>query len=220
MNDQPASDPADKFYAQYGRCINEWALIEERYFNFFAFALRAPTKNAAIVFYEWKDFATPARLTNKLMEKRLRKFPYTEHLKVWQDIAKRVDRLRPFRNELAHQPIRHWRRIRLSIGKSKPLTEEEKKKAGLGPFQEVYRSPSAIMGGRKPKLFNSTLSTIRIDHLDDHLKQTKELRVTIDEFGQALDQTIQEQSRRVSAYIEHRLLRPIRHSEPAEEVET
>jgi hypothetical protein len=196
-----------------GAALTSGRSSKKKYFDFFAFALRAPTKNAAIVFYEWKDFATPAKLTNKLMERRLSKFPYTSHLKAWQSIATRVERLRPFRNELAHQPIRHWRRIRLSMGKSRPLTQEERKKAGLGPFQEVYRSRSAILGGRKPKLFNSTLPAIRIEHLDDHLKQTKELRGTIDEFSQALDQTIQEQSHRIMSYIELRLLRLRSHSD-------
>jgi hypothetical protein len=213
MNDSPESDPADKFYAQYGRCINQWAFIEEKYFIFFAFALRAPTKSAAMVFYQWKDFYTPAKLTNDLMEQRLDKFPYRGHLRAWKSIAKAVDRLRPFRNELAHQPIRHLRRLRISAGKSKPLSEEEKKKLGLGPFQEVYRSPLAILGGRKPKLFNSTLSTIRLEHLEDHLRQVAELRKTIDEFSEALDRTIQEQSHRILSYLERRLQRPRPHSD-------
>ena len=210
MSDQsaPKEDPTEKFYALYGRCINEWAFVEERYFDFFAFALGATRKNAAILFYEWKEFSTPAKLTNSLMENVLHKGPYKAHLKSWSAIAKKIERHRPFRNELAHEPIRGFRRLRISFRKKPPLTEEERKKSGLGQFHEVYRSPIKVLGGRNPKLFKNTLPVIRIEHLEEHHKEVRAIREALNQFATELDQSVRARALRLSAYIELRRLRP------------
>src|SRR5262245_20654552 len=89
---------ADKFYALYGRCINEWAFVEQRYFDVFTFALGTTRRNAAMVFYEWKDFNTQSKVTDSLMKTIVAKKAYRNYRNQWSSIAKTVERIRPFRN--------------------------------------------------------------------------------------------------------------------------
>lgn len=57
----------NEFYQLIGKCIKEWAMVEEKLFELFVFALKAPRKQAAIVYYRCPTIDARLNLTDKLI---------------------------------------------------------------------------------------------------------------------------------------------------------
>jgi hypothetical protein len=64
-----------KFYALFGRCINEWLFIDQPFFAFFAFAIGADEESAAKVHYKSQTFGPRKAKTQPRTEGRQSRCP-------------------------------------------------------------------------------------------------------------------------------------------------
>jgi hypothetical protein len=193
-----ADRPSDKFYALYGRCINEWAHIDELLCEFFTFALGTDEHRAAVIYYSWVSIGQRKAQTDKLMNIILSNDELREHRKAWAHASAEIEKHLAFRNDLAHEPIRAWRRVLLTANKTKDQTaalkaEREAKGHKYGLWHEVYTSPKKILKGAKPK-------AIREDNLRKHLEDVKRIRTALQALAQDIEGTLRklfpEQERR------------------------
>ncbi len=91
-----------------GRCISEWANIEETIFDICCIALCTHIKLAAIVFYKTPSLSARLTLTTELLQALFSKEPgaHANHiLKNWREITATIDELILYRNLMAHQPL-------------------------------------------------------------------------------------------------------------------
>jgi hypothetical protein len=89
MTDQASPDEREtKFYALYGRCINQWAFVEQHYFDFFCFALGTTRRKAALIFYGYGQFGQRLERTGAMMKEVLKRKVFEPHQKPWNDILK------------------------------------------------------------------------------------------------------------------------------------
>lgn len=91
-----------------GRCISEWASLEETLFDIFCMALGANGVLSAVVFYKSPTLDTRTALTTELIEAWFPKKP-GEHdhpmLKEWHAIRGEILDQVVYRNLMAHHPV-------------------------------------------------------------------------------------------------------------------
>lgn len=108
MPSKPQSDGKSLIYLMIGRCISEWANIEETLFDIFCMVLSTHTTLAAIVFYKTPTLDSRRTLMSELIEAH---FPTTpgkpthKFLKEWREISGQIEELLPYRNLMAHHPV-------------------------------------------------------------------------------------------------------------------
>jgi hypothetical protein len=108
MHPKSQSDGKSLIYLMIGRCIAEWASIEETLFDIFCMALGTHTELCSIVFYKTPTLDSRVALTTELLEAR---FPKSsgkhDHIlmKEWRAIRAELLDLIVIRNLMAHHPI-------------------------------------------------------------------------------------------------------------------
>jgi hypothetical protein len=108
MPSKSRSDGKILIYLMIGRCISEWANIEETLFDIFCLILSIETELAAIIFYKTPTLDSRRTLMTELIEARFPTSPgKPPHrlLKEWRGISGEVETLVPYRNLMAHHPI-------------------------------------------------------------------------------------------------------------------
>ena len=110
---------SNAFFANIGYAITRWAHVDQHLFDFCHFALNTSERKAALVFYRSPNLSEHLVLTDILMRESLRKKPLEE----WTTIKAAIDRLLPFRNQLAHDPPLQHAMITASL----PGTPESEK---------------------------------------------------------------------------------------------
>jgi hypothetical protein len=97
-----------EFYTLVGRCIGEWAHLEERLFKCCHECL-GPYEQSAIVYYKTPSLEARLTLVNELVTSVLPKHKPGEHphqfVKIWDQLIKDIHKLLPVRRRVAHQPI-------------------------------------------------------------------------------------------------------------------
>ena len=108
MSRKPQHKQKSLIHLWIGRCISEWAAIEEVIFDVFCIALNTDTRLAAIVFYKTPNMQSRVTLTTELIEAITPVQPGRHHhplRKQWDSITKLISGLIPIRNLMAHHPI-------------------------------------------------------------------------------------------------------------------
>ena len=167
----------NQFYQLIGKCIKEWANVEEKLFDLFVFVLDAPRKQAAIVYYKSPTIDTRLNLTDELVRaklpERIRKNGGKDHphLVVWTKLNTAIKDLLPPRNQLAHAPVREVEKIerRASLASGDVF-------ATLATWLEIVESKGERLRGRGEK------KPIRTKDLTTHLKEVEDLSVRISVF--------------------------------------
>jgi hypothetical protein len=91
----------ERFFALAGYAITRWAYIDRSLFDFCKFALSTTEHKTAIVFYRTPSIGDHLGLANALFGAS--DLP-PEALERWKRIAREMQRLLSFRNDLAHNP--------------------------------------------------------------------------------------------------------------------
>lgn len=149
MGNASSKSRKDKIHRWIGRCITEWAGIEETIFDVCCIALATKTPLAAIVFYRSPTIETRLVLTNDLLKFWFPKAPGGhEHqlLQQWDSLQKKIRELTPYRNLMAHHPIDVIRRSDFD-----ELSEEELGNLMFGPTKDLYE----IATKKKAKLLRA-----------------------------------------------------------------
>jgi hypothetical protein len=101
-------EPEDKsrkrmewFFFLVGYAISRWAHVDRTLFDFCRFALGTNEEKTAIVFYRSQSIGDHLALTDALM---LAAQLQDHHLAQWKRIRGKIDKLLPFRNDIAHNP--------------------------------------------------------------------------------------------------------------------
>jgi hypothetical protein len=100
-----------EFYTMVGRCIKTWANVEDAVFKLCEFALQAPRKQVAIVYFRTPALDARLELTSELMlsvlPQRTRQSGGHDHpdVKRWNTLIADIKSLLPTRNMLAHAPV-------------------------------------------------------------------------------------------------------------------
>jgi hypothetical protein len=107
----PDGGGPNEFYTMVGRCIKAWANVEDGVFKLCAFALQAPAKQVAIVYFRTPTLDARLELTSELMlsvlPQRARQSGGHDHsdVKRWNTLVADIKNLLPTRNMLAHAPV-------------------------------------------------------------------------------------------------------------------
>ena len=107
-----ALDPKQlsEFYEWIGRCITEWAHVDESLFRLCFLASKTKEKQAAIIFYRTPNLDTRLKLVDELIRAVLpQKRPGehdTEIVREWAKLKIAIEKLLPVRNALAHHPLK------------------------------------------------------------------------------------------------------------------
>lgn len=140
----------DEFYKWIGLCIKEWASIEDKLFELCMFALKAPEKQTAIVYYRTPTIDSRLKLTDELLRtvlpQREKKDGGHDHPDVtrWVDVMNAINDLLPTRNLLAHSPVRESVFMWVRMTKEQPPIVERD-----DSWLEVAVSANEEMRGRK-----------------------------------------------------------------------
>jgi hypothetical protein len=111
-------DPHLYFCSCLGDAITKWATIDADLFTLFRFALNARNDvKAALLYYRANQISDHFLMVDMLIRLDLNKKP----LRRWNELEREFNRLSPFRNRLAHDPLNAVVRLHRPI----KLTEEE-----------------------------------------------------------------------------------------------
>jgi hypothetical protein len=102
------SDGKSLIHLMIGRCISEWASLEETLFDIFCTVLGADSALSAIVFYKTPTLDSRVTLTTELIEARFPTLPGEHHhqfLKEWYAIRGEIADQIVYRNLMAHHPV-------------------------------------------------------------------------------------------------------------------
>jgi hypothetical protein len=99
------------FYAELGRAVTDWALVEQELFAITHSILNCTAERAAIVFYRTPTIDSRITLTDDLISSFFPRHNPGEHpdtkLKLWNNLQRKMKEILPFRNKLAHHPVIH-----------------------------------------------------------------------------------------------------------------
>lgn len=100
----------EAFLANIGRCITAWSFVEEKLFEICFATLKAPKRQAAIVYYRTPSIEARLALVDELVKAVLPPKESGEHSspaeREWDRIVKEIRALLPERNALAHFPLK------------------------------------------------------------------------------------------------------------------
>jgi len=153
-----------EFYQLIGQCIKEWAKVEEKLFELCVFALKAPRKQTAIVYYKSPTLDTRLNLVDDLVRailpQRERKDGGHDHPHViaWTKLHKAIKDVLPERNLLAHAPVKEVEAVQTRM----PLTGPDPF-VTLASWLEIVMSEGEKLRGRGEK------KPIRTNDLTEHL---------------------------------------------------
>lgn len=128
----------DRFFAAAGRCIVGWSFIDRVLYDVFETALGAEPAKASIIYYRSPSLSDHLVLTDKIVGVTLK--GTAEH-KAWNDLKKRVEKLSPVRNKVAHHPItQFW--VSSASGDQEwfAYVEEVRKRPHLEPAEHFNRA--------------------------------------------------------------------------------
>jgi hypothetical protein len=174
----------DEFYRLIGKCIKEWAHVENELFEICVLALKAPRRQAAIIYYRSPSIDTRLRLANELLQASL---PPPERPKEdgghdhslliqWKKINGDISDLLPTRNQLAHAPVRQ-----VTSDAQLPLAQGARVVTFLPTWLEVATSANEeLRGGAKKE-------PVREDKLPDQLKKIEDISVGLSAFRKQLE---------------------------------
>jgi hypothetical protein len=91
----------ERFFFLVGYAITRWAYVDRSLFEFCRFALNTTDRKTAILFYRTPSIGDHSILANALMRDAQLQ---AQHLKHWEQIVSAIEKLLPFRNDLAHNP--------------------------------------------------------------------------------------------------------------------
>jgi hypothetical protein len=101
MAEDDHSKRFERFFSLLGYAITRWAHIDRSLFDLCKFALNTTEHKTAIVFHRSPNIGDHLALANALIHATDLK---REQLKHWENIAVAVEKLLPFRNDIAHNP--------------------------------------------------------------------------------------------------------------------
>lgn len=133
----------ERFFLRVGYAITRWAHVDSSLFTLCQYALNTTELKTAIVFHRTPSIGDHLRLTGALMQATDLK---PDHLKHWKMIQGAIEKLLPFRNELAHNPPAQvaFMEVRLSK-KSAPRT------ANVRQWWEIQTEPTKLLHPTKSK---------------------------------------------------------------------
>lgn len=167
----------NEFYQLIGKCIKEWATVEQKLFELCVFALKAPRRQAAIVYYKSPTIDTRLNLTDELVRailpKKERPDGGKDHkwVTTWSKLYNDVKDMLPERNLLAHSPVREVEAVKYLSS----LATKERIKT-LASWTEIVASEGEKLRGKPVK------PPIRTKHLENHLTAVKLLAARISVF--------------------------------------
>jgi hypothetical protein len=171
--------PEGEFYQWVGRCIKEWAKIEDMLFEICRRILRTELKRAAIVYYRTPTIDARLSLTDELvlsvLPQRARQSGGHDHPNVteWRQIVKDIRELLPIRNILAHSRVgRPTSRASFAVDDDQPGEVQTSWFEIATNFEEQLRG--------RPEL------CIIDRHLPDHLADIKSTFSNLDKFFSVL----------------------------------
>ena len=144
----------DEFYRLIGKCIKEWAHVENELFEICVLALKVPRKQAAIIYYKSPSIDARLNLADELLPASL---PPPQRPKKdgghdpplvsrWKKISGDIRELLPIRNLLAHAPVRQ-----VTSTRPRPSLAQKGAPAGvtfLPTWLEVAMSANEELRGR------------------------------------------------------------------------
>ena len=186
MTNEPSEMSAeDRFYMMMGRCIAEWARVDDELYRIFEQCL-GPPKQSAILYFKMPGLevrmTTTREIVLSVLPEREKKDGGHDHpsVKSWKAIEKRFKKLLPVRRRIAHLPVGQGRVPRYfaaryfratSLSKAGPHTIEasaneklrgrdtDNKQLTLDDLTEHLSSLGRLIG---------SLQTFRLNVLPDH----------------------------------------------------
>jgi hypothetical protein len=167
----------NEFYQLVGKCIKEWANVEEKLFELCVFALAAPRKQSAIVYYKSPTIISRLNLVDELLRAilppRTRKNGGHDHPHVvtWNEVCSAIKDALGERNLLAHAPVREVEAVQTMV----PLT-------GADPFKTLASWLEIIASEGERLKSVSEKKPIRTKDLHAHLTAVELLTKRISVF--------------------------------------
>lgn len=118
MSEKPY--PTEKHFELLGRCIGQWAIVENQLFAVCRDLLSTDEPLAAIVFYRQGSLGQKLGLLKELFDASSIATPL---ISSWKRLSKELESLADFRNRIVHDPLSRSRTIR--IGAEGKVTTEE-----------------------------------------------------------------------------------------------
>jgi hypothetical protein len=161
----------DAFYQLIGKCIKEWAYIENELFHLCEFSLGSGEKQAAVVFYRTPTIGSRLTLVSELL---LAKLPQKSRkngghddplVSGWAKLEKAIGALLPTRNLLAHSPVTPTEAMRIRFGNQRePM---------IVSWLQVATSETEQLRGHGKQ--SATIPAL-VDHLKSVSEMTKRLQ--------------------------------------------
>jgi hypothetical protein len=161
----------DAFYNLIGKCIKEWAYIEDELFHLCKFSLGSGEKQAAIVFYRTPTIDSRLKLVSELL---LAKLPQKSRkngghddplVTRWTKLENAIADLLPTCNLLAHSPVTPTEAMRIGFG--------DQREPMIVSWLQVATSETEQLRGRGKK---SASIPALVDHLKSVSGMTKRLQ--------------------------------------------
>lgn len=167
-------EQVNEFYALIGKCTTQWARIERLLFEVCVWALGVDEARTAAIFYAWPTLGGRRNVTNELVRLAA---PNDDE---WKGITDAIDEHQPFRNMLAHEPVRQQFEIiwdMFAEGGPKPIRSDGR--------LEVHTEPKKLLRGK-----GKVEQTISIPELEAHLEATKRLHADLALFLKARQEAV------------------------------
>jgi hypothetical protein len=165
-------DREREFYLAIGKCISQWAIVDEELFRIFHLCAGGPLKQCAIIYYRMPGLEARLSCTDELVKSVFpppaRKSGGHPHksVKEWSPIKNEFSKLLSVRRRIAHFPVGiEWQ------GKTYPASSVNKE--ALERYNpelafQVYMSENEAIRGYTPNL--------TVTDLQMHLKEVTNLR--------------------------------------------
>jgi hypothetical protein len=161
----------ERFFFLVGYAISRWAYIDRSLFDFCKFALNTTEHKTAIVFHRTTSIGDHLALTNALMRAAQLQ---PQHMKHWELIARVIEKLLPFRNDIAHNPPVQTGLTSIVMDKldpSKSHLSEHKQ------WWEIRTEPTKLLHQSKNRKTRSIKATS--EHILEHIKKLEKLERAI-----------------------------------------
>lgn len=169
----PSDVEADQFFAAAGRCIAGWSFIDQVLYDIFVIVLGADPAKASIVYYRSHSFSDHLVLTDKIVAVTLAKG--TPERKEWDALKRRIDKLLPTRNKIAHHPITVFDHETFDRDLSGKMLATDRK-IWVAYIDEMRRHPDLDMRARAKRALESQIKTADlIKHHSDCVDLHKDL---------------------------------------------
>lgn len=151
----------ERFFFLVGYAITRWAYIDRSFFDFCKFCLNTTEHKTAIIFHRTPNIGDHLGLTNALMHTTEMK---AEHLKHWELIVRAVEKLLPFRNEIAHNPPAQVAHLDVVIDPKEPT--KPGRIISTKQWWEIRTEPTKLLNRKKRQTIQA-----KDEQLEDHIKK-------------------------------------------------